>query len=98
MRPSSLIMQVEVSPSQSVLPDQWRGTIHGAEPGQRDTSVDVDFPIRAAVHAFDQVLLVQQRVVSPEGAGGVVEALVVVAELRLPARRQELVDVHHLAQ
>ena len=58
----------------------------------------VDVTVGAAVHPLDQVLLVQERVVGAERAGGVVEALVVVAQLRLPPRWQELVDVHHLAQ
>lgn len=58
----------------------------------------VDVAVRPPVHPLDQVLLVQQRVVGAERAGSVVEALVVMTELRLPAGRQELIDVHHLAQ
>ena len=74
------------------------GAVHCAEPRQRDPSVGVDVAVGALVHPFHQVLLVQQRVVGAQRAGGVEETLVVMAELRLPAGRQELVDVHHLAQ
>lgn len=69
-----------------------------AQPRQRDAPVGGDVAIGALVHPFDQVLLVQQRVVGAESAGGVKETLVVMAELRLPLRGQELVNVHHLAQ
>lgn len=69
-----------------------------AEARQGDPSVGVDVAVGPLVHPLDQVLLVQQRVVGAQRAGGVVELLVVMAELRPSARRQELVDVHHLAQ
>ena len=58
----------------------------------------VDVTVRALVHPFDQVFLVQQRVVGAERAGGVVETLIVVTELRLPAGRQEFVNMYHFAQ
>lgn len=74
------------------------GAVQLAEPRQHDASMIVDVAVGALVHPFDQVFLVQQRVVGAERAGGVKEALVVMAELRLPAGRQELVNVHHLAQ
>lgn len=74
------------------------GAVQLAEPRQRDASVGVDIAVGALVHPLDQVLLVQQRVVGAERAGGVKETLVVMAKLRLPARGQELVNVHHLAQ
>lgn len=82
----------------SVLLHRFCCAIHGTEPRQRDAPVVVDVPIGALVHALDQVLLVQQWVVSPECAGGIIETLIVVTEWRLPARRQKLVDVHHLTQ
>lgn len=72
--------------------------VQPVEAGQGDASVRVDVAVGPLVHPLDQVLLVQQRVVGAQRAGGVVEALVVMAELRPPAGRQELVDVHHLAQ
>lgn len=72
--------------------------VDDAEAGQRDAAEAVDVVVGAAVHPLDQVLLVQQRVVGAERAGGVVEVLVVMAELRLPLGRQELVHVHHLTQ
>lgn len=74
------------------------GTVHLAETRQRDSSVCVDVKVGAPVHPLDQVLLVQERVVGTERAGSIVETLVVVAELRLPPRRQELVNMDHLAQ
>lgn len=74
------------------------GAVQLAEPRQRDASTGVDIAVGALVHPLDQVLLVQQRVVGAKRAGGVNEVLVVMAELRLPARGQELVHVHHLAQ
>lgn len=72
--------------------------VEPAEARQGDPSVGVDVAVGPLVHPLDQVLLVQQRVVGAQRAGGVVELLVVMAQLRLSARRQELVDVHHLAQ
>lgn len=74
------------------------GAVKAAEPRQGDASVGVDVAFGPSVHPLDQVLLVQQRVVGAQGAGGVEETLVVMAELRLSARRQELVDVYHLTQ
>lgn len=58
----------------------------------------MDVAVGALVHPLDQVLLIQQRMIGAERAGGVEEALVVMAELRLSVRGQELVNVHHLAQ
>lgn len=86
--------------SQSVVGQASRslGAAQLAEPGQRDSPMGVNFAVRALVHPFDQVLLVQQRVVGAERAGGVKKTLVVMAELCLPLRGQELVNVHHLAQ
>lgn len=72
--------------------------VQPVEPRQGDASVGVDVAVGPLVHPLDQVLLVQQRVVGAERAGRVVKSLVVMAELRLPARRQELVDMHHLTQ
>lgn len=68
------------------------------EPRQGDASVGVDVAFGPLVHPLNQVLLIQQRVVRPQGARGVEETLVIMAELRLSARRQELVDVYHLTQ
>lgn len=70
--------------------------VQSAEPRQGDASVGVDVAIGSLVHTLDQVFLVQQWVVGAERAGGIVKSLVVMAELRLSARRQKLVDVHHL--
>lgn len=72
--------------------------VEPAESRQRDPSVAVDVPVGPLVHPFDQVLLVQQRVVGAERAGGVIETLIVMAELRLSTGRQELINVHHLAE
>lgn len=58
----------------------------------------VDVAVGALVHPLDQVLLIQQRMIGAKRAGGVEEALVVMAELCLSVRGQELVNVHHLAQ
>lgn len=74
------------------------GAVECSEAGQLDTSVRHNVVVGAPVHAFHQVLLVEQRVVRAERAGGVEEALVVMAELRPPAGWQELIHVHHLTQ
>lgn len=72
--------------------------MHFSEAGQGDLPVSVDVLIRALVHVLHQVLLKQQRVVSPHGAGVVVELLVIVADVRLPLGREELVHVHLVTQ
>lgn len=72
--------------------------VYCVEPRQGDASVGVDVAFGPLVHPLDQVFLVQQRVVGPQGAGGIEETLVVMAELCLSARRQELIDVYHLTQ
>lgn len=77
---------------------QSTGAVESAETWQGDPSVGVDIPVEPLVHPLDQVLLVQQGVVGAEGARRVDEALVVVTEFGLAARRQELVDMHHLTQ
>lgn len=74
------------------------GAVQPFEPRQGDATVGEDVAVGPLVHPLDQVLLVQKRVVGAQRAGGVEEALVVMAQLRLPAGGQELVDVHHLAQ
>lgn len=83
---------------QSAVSSSSLAAVQLPEAGQRDASVGVDVAVGALVHALNQVLLVQQRVVGAQRAGGIVETLVVMAELRLPPGRQELVHVHHLAQ
>jgi len=75
-----------------------QGAVQAAEARQRDPSMGGDVPVSSPVHAFHQVLLVEQWVVGAECACRIVEALVVVTQLRLPAGRQELVHVHDLAQ
>ncbi|KAG5844815.1 hypothetical protein ANANG_G00166710 [Anguilla anguilla] len=72
--------------------------VEAVEPWQGDSAVAEDVAVRPLVHPLDQVLLVEQGVVGPQRAGRVVEALVIVAQLRLTARRQELVHMHHLTQ
>lgn len=90
--------------STGVLSLQHRDTssiisaVQPVEPRQGDTSVVVDVAVGSLVHPLDQVLLVQQWVVGAEGAGCIEKPLIVMAELRLPARRKELVDVYHLTQ
>lgn len=86
--------------SLSVSRPRWDvvGAVQPFEPRQGDATVGEDVAVGPLVHPLDQVLLVQQRVVGAQRAGGVEEALVVMAQLRLPAGGQELVDVHHLAQ
>lgn len=74
------------------------GTVKRAETWQRDSSVGVDIPVEPLVHPLDQVLLVEEGVVSAERARRVDETLVVVAELGLAARWQELIHMHHLTQ
>lgn len=91
---------MDFAASQSVVghTSSGPGAVQLVEPRQRDASTGVDIAVRALVHPLDQVLLVQQWVVGAKRAGSVKETLVVMAELRLPARGQELVNVHHLAQ
>lgn len=72
--------------------------VESAETWQSDPSVGVDIPVEPLVHSFDQVLLVEQGVVGAKCARCIDEALVVVAELGLAARRQELIHMHHLTQ
>lgn len=68
------------------------------EAGQLDTPVHDNVAVGALIHTFHQVLLVEQRVVGAKRAGGVEEALVVMAELRSPAGWQELVHVYRVTQ
>lgn len=74
------------------------GAVECSEAGQLDASVHDNVTVGALVHAFNQVLFVEQRVVRAERAGCIEEALVVMAELRSPAGWQELVHVYHLTQ
>ena len=45
-----------------------------------------------------QVLLKQERVVSSHGAGMVVKLLVVVANVRLPLRREKFIHIHLITE
>lgn len=72
--------------------------MHFSEAWQGDLPVSVDVLICALVHVLHQVLLKQQWVVSPHGAGVVVELLVIVANVCLPLGRQELVHIHLVTQ
>lgn len=70
----------------------------GPEAWQYHLALVVQIRLGAHVQALHQELLVEQRVVRPQGAGCVVVQLVVVAELRLPDRWDVLVHVHLSAQ
>lgn len=68
--------------------------VHRLEAGQNHLALAMQIPLRACVQALHQKLLIEQRVVRPEGAGCVVVQLVVVAQLRLPHGRDVFVHVH----
>lgn len=74
------------------------GAVESAETWQSDPSMSVDIPVEPLVHSLDQVLLVEQGVVGAKCARRINEALIIVAELSLAARRQELINMHHLTQ
>lgn len=75
-----------------------RRAAHGPEPGQDHLPLAVQVPLGARVQALHQQLLVEQRVVRAQRARGVVVQLVVVAQLRLPDRRDVFIHVHLTAQ
>lgn len=89
---------IRVFSSVSVAPSSGLSAVECSEAGQLDTSVHDNVAVGALIHTFNQVLFVEQRVVRAKRAGGIEEALVVMAELRSPAGGQELVHVHHLTQ
>lgn len=71
-----------------------RRAAHGLEPRQDHLALAAQVPLGTCVQALHQELLVEQRVVGAERAGRVVVQLVVVAELRLPDRRDIFIDMH----
>lgn len=91
--PSSISgMQSPAGPSGT-----WRAA-HGLQPGQHDLAFAVQVTMGAHVEPLHQQLLVEQRVVGAQCAGGVMVGLVVVTQVCLPHWRDVFVHVHLATQ
>ena len=91
--PSSISgMQSPAGPSGT-----WRAA-HGLQPGQHDLAFAVQVTMGAHVEPLHQQLLVEQRVVGAQCAGGIMVGLVVVTQVCLPHRRNVFVHVHLATQ
>lgn len=75
----------------------WRAA-HGLQPGQHDLAFAVQVTMGAHVEPLHQQLLVEQRVVGSQCAGGVMVGLVVVTQVCLPHWWDVFIHVHLATQ
>lgn len=73
-------------------------TVDGAEARKSSTSLFLEVSLGPCVDALDQDLLIEEGVVGPQRAGGIIISLVVVAQVGLPHGGNVLVHMHLLAQ
>lgn len=72
--------------------------MHISEAGQSNFPLNINVLICALVYVLHQVFLKQEGVVSSHGTGTVMKLLVIVANVRLPFRREKFIHVHFITE